>query len=181
MKKILLNLIFALLPFTILAAPFGLKMGMSLDEISAQCEEEPSLWCSEKNYTELLQQNTKDAKEITKIFRLAINTIAYMEAFPECIKEGVPNHIKEFDDENSFTLEIAEKVLESINRTNDGRIISPHFRRGYYKRLSSNFYKNKKGQIVFVSETMVNGIAKTVEKSKDDNKLENFKKESKHQ
>ena len=42
MKKILLTLIFALLPFTILAAPFGLKKGMSLDEISAQCEEEPS-------------------------------------------------------------------------------------------------------------------------------------------
>lgn len=42
MKKILLTLIFALLPFTILAAPFGLKKGMSLDEISSQCEEEPS-------------------------------------------------------------------------------------------------------------------------------------------
>lgn len=42
MKKLLLTLIFALLPFTIFAAPFGLKMGMSLDEISAQCEEEPS-------------------------------------------------------------------------------------------------------------------------------------------
>lgn len=42
MKKILLTLIFALLPFTILAAPFGLKMGMTIDEISAQCEEEPS-------------------------------------------------------------------------------------------------------------------------------------------
>lgn len=163
------------------AFAFGLMNNQFNQMVLSWAEENGGAWCSEKNYTELLQQNTKDAKEITKIFRLAINTIAYMEAFPECIKEGVPNHIKEFDDENSFTLEIAEKVLESINRTNDGRIISPHFRRGYYKRLSSNFYKNKKGQIVFVSETMVNGIAKTVEKSKDDNKLENFKKESKHQ
>lgn len=42
MKKLLLILIFALFSFTIFAAPFGLKMGMSIDEISAQCEEEPS-------------------------------------------------------------------------------------------------------------------------------------------
>ena len=39
---------------------------------------------------------------------------------------------------------------------------SPHFRKGYYKRLTSDFYKNKKGQIIFVSETMVNGKAKTI-------------------
>ena len=28
---------------------------------------------------------------------------------------------------------------------------------------SSDFYKNKKGQIVFVHETIVNGVAKTLE------------------
>jgi len=43
MKKLLLILIFAFLPLALFAAPFGLKMGMSIDEISAQCEEEPSL------------------------------------------------------------------------------------------------------------------------------------------
>lgn len=42
-------------------------------------------------------------------------------------------------------------------------IIMPHFRRGYFKRLNSDFYKNKKGQIVFVHETVVNAKAKTLE------------------
>lgn len=36
----------------------------------------------------------------------------------------------------------------------------------YFKRLSSEFYKNKKGQIVFVHETIVNGAAKTLEEIK---------------
>lgn len=37
-----------------------------------------------------------------------------------------------------------------------GGIVNPHFRRGYFKRLESDFYKNKKGQIIFVHETVVN-------------------------
>ena len=85
-----------------------------------------------------------------------------MEAFPECVKEGVPEFVKEPTEDNSITLEIAEKVLEPIQQSESGKIVSPHFRKGYYKRLSSDFYKNKKGQIIFVSETMVNGKAKTV-------------------
>lgn len=42
MKKTFFILIFALLPFTLFSASFGLKMGMTIDEISEQCEEEPS-------------------------------------------------------------------------------------------------------------------------------------------
>ena len=44
-----------------------------------------------------------------------------------------------------------------------GGIVNPHFRRGYFKRLESDFYKNKKGQIIFVHETVVNAQAKTLE------------------
>ena len=42
MKKLFLTLIFGLLSTFIYAAPFGLKMGMTIDEIAEQCEEEPS-------------------------------------------------------------------------------------------------------------------------------------------
>ena len=42
MKKLFLALIFGLLSTFIYAAPFGLKMGMTIDEIAEQCEEEPS-------------------------------------------------------------------------------------------------------------------------------------------
>lgn len=42
MKKLLFALIFGLLSTFIYAAPFGLKMGMTIEEIAEQCEEEPS-------------------------------------------------------------------------------------------------------------------------------------------
>lgn len=42
-------------------------------------------------------------------------------------------------------------------------IVNPNFRRGYFKRLESDFYKNKKGQIVFVHETVINAQGKTLE------------------
>lgn len=157
------------------AFAFGLMNNQSNQIVLSWSVENGGAWCSESNYKELLEKDTEEAKEITKIFRLAINTIAYMEAFPECVKEGVPNFAKEEYTENSLFLEIAEKVLEPVKKSEDGKMVSPHFRKGYYKRLSSDFYKNKKGQIIFVSETMVNGKAKTIytsEKIKDINSLD---------
>ena len=59
-------------------------------------------------------------------------------------------------------LNTSEKIVEAGERSEGGLVI-PHFRRGYFKRLRSDFYKNKKGQIVFVHETIVNGVAKTLE------------------
>lgn len=42
MKKLFFVLMFGLISTFIFAAPFGLKMGMTIDEIGEQCEEEPS-------------------------------------------------------------------------------------------------------------------------------------------
>lgn len=41
MKKIFAFLALALLPFALFCAPFGLKMGMTLEEVAEQCEVEP--------------------------------------------------------------------------------------------------------------------------------------------
>lgn len=42
MKKIYIISIFVLIQISIFAAPFGLKMGMTIEEISTQCEDIPS-------------------------------------------------------------------------------------------------------------------------------------------
>ena len=42
MKKLFFVLMFGLISSFIYAAPFGLKMGMIIEEIAEQCEEEPS-------------------------------------------------------------------------------------------------------------------------------------------
>lgn len=129
-------------------------------------------WCSADNYKFNLQHKSEYSEFFTNIFRLAINTIAYMKVFPECVKEGPPPTEKS---ECSYVLETSEKIIESISNGNTNRMISPHFRKGYFKRLKSDFYTHKKGQLIFVSETMVNGNAKTIEKSNDENKLNEFK------
>ena len=130
-------------------------------------------WCSAEDYKENLKNKGKHSKFFAFIFRLAINTIAYMNAFPECVTEGVPPTEEET---LSYMLDTSEKVYNTVKNPGSNRTVTPHFRKGYLKYLQSDFYTNKKGQIIFVQETMVNGKAKTVEKSKDENKLKKFTK-----
>lgn len=97
-------------------------------------------------------------EEMNMITRLAINLISYIYCFPDCLVDGAPHDVKT---ENNHYLNTSEKVLDVTVKAEAGLII-PHFRRGYFKHLTSDFYKNKKGQIVFVHETIVNGTAKTL-------------------
>ena len=98
-------------------------------------------------------------QEINEITKLAINLLSYIYCFPDCLVDGAPHDVKT---ENNHYLNISDKVVDVTEKAAAGVVI-PHFRRGYFKRLSSDFYKNKKGQIVFVHETIVNGVAKTLE------------------
>ncbi|MCQ4139282.1 hypothetical protein [Chryseobacterium sp. EO14] len=111
--------------------------------------------------------NKKDLQSITlsKMFRLAINTIAYMKCFPECVKDGVPKiSIPRGEDrsDNNIIFKMSEKIYDNSNYQ-----ISkiPHFRKGYFRLLTSDYYTHKKGQLIYISETMVKGKAKTVSKS----------------
>lgn len=131
-------------------------------------------WCSADNYKCNLQRDDERSAFKAKIFRLAVNTIAYMKVFPECVKDGVPSTE---ENECSCILEVADKVLEPVMQANSNKMISPHYRKGYFKMLRSDYYTHKKGQIIFIPETMVNGMAKTVEKSSNEKKLKDFEAE----
>ena len=48
-----------------------------------------------------------------EFFQLAVNTIIYMETFPNCVTDGAPQNLKE---EYSRKIEIAEKVVDIIGR-----------------------------------------------------------------
>ena len=111
--------------------------------------------------------NKKDLQSITlsKMFRLAINTIAYMKCFPECITDGVPKiSIPRGEDrsDNNVTFKISDNIFDEIN-SQISKI--PHFRKGYFRLLKSDYYTHKKGQLIYVSETMVKAKAKTISKS----------------
>lgn len=128
----------------------------------------------ENGYNIAKSRTDKESVIVERNFRFAVNLLAYMECFPECVREGVPTTNNETAYQTkgrNVRLGISEKVME------DGQkgAKRPHMRKGYFKCLSSDFYKNKRGQIIFVRETMVNGKSKTVDMSDDEKKLEMFK------
>jgi hypothetical protein len=96
-----------------------------------------------------------------------------MNCIPDCIVEGVPpNMHDEYNGKEIKTISLSEKISEtSINKAT-GKMVAPHYRKGYFKFLKSDFYTHKRGQIVFVTETMVNGKAKTVYTSDKLSKME---------
>ena len=118
-------------------------------------------------YKNLVNDNSENAKVVVEFFQLAVNTIIYMDTFPNCVINGAPQNLKE---EYSKKIEIAEKVIDLI-KSDTTRTVSPHSRRAYFKRLTSDFYTHKKGQTILVKETMVNGKAKTVYTANDLEKM----------
>jgi hypothetical protein len=121
---------------------------------------------TDKFYSELIKSEDKKSIFLANAFRLAINTIAYMKCFPECVIDGVPRITIERDERRSdknITFSISDKVSE-IEKSDQSKI--PHFRRGFFRSLKSDFYTHKKDQLVFVHETMVKGRARTISTSK---------------
>lgn len=117
---------------------------------------------SDKFYNDLNKQKDDRSVALARYFRLAINTIAYMKCFPECVFDGVPKIVKDSKEvkaTRSINVSLSEAIIES---NKSGKSKQPHFRRGYFKTLESDFYTQKRGQVIFVSETMVKGRAKTV-------------------
>lgn len=124
-------------------------------------------YISVDQYKNLVNDNSENAKVVVEFFQLAVNTIIYMDTFPNCVINGAPQNLKE---EYSKKIEIAEKVIDII-KSDTTRTVSPHSRRAYFKRLTSDFYTHKKGQTILVKETMVNGKAKTVYTANDLEKM----------
>ena len=101
-------------------------------------------------------------EEINQTAHFAINLITYISCLPDCFTDGAPHGIKA---ENNHRLATSEKVVDAMESV--GEVVNPHFRRGYFKRLESYFYKNKKGQIIFVQETVVNVQSKVLSSIKE--------------
>lgn len=120
---------------------------------------------ADKYYTDLNKKDDNVSLVILKMFRLALNTIAYMNCFPDCVADGVPKDLFEKSvgkTDRSITFQLSEKIRD-IQDSPTSKI--PHFRKGHFRVLQSDYFANKKGEIIFVAETMVKGKAKTVSMS----------------
>ena len=121
-----------------------------------------------EKYNELVKDESENTKTICSYFQLAVNTIIYMNTFPQCVADGAPPILKEA---YAQRLEIDEKVSNIIKNSTRRGIMTPHSRRAYFKRLTSEFYTKKRGQTILVSETTVNGKAKTIYTASDLEKM----------
>lgn len=104
--------------------------------------------------------------------KLGVNFLAYINAFPECLTEGVPQNISKKSKagyQNARVLKTSSHVLEIGNKIqNESNIITPHFRKGHFRYLRDDRFVNKKGQIVFVKASMVRGHAQSLKKKYED-------------
>lgn len=122
---------------------------------------------SDKFYADVLKKDDGISNTHSNMFRLAINTIAYMNCFPDCVADGVPKDYFDYSENKlarNLTFQVSEKVKESETAPLSK---IPHFRKGHFRLLQSDYFTSKKGQIVFVAETMVKGKAKTISVSEN--------------
>lgn len=126
-------------------------------------------------HTQYFTKAQDGSKTPPTLLNIAVNSMMYMAAFPECIIGGVPQNIVKSDKEvfkekKNLTLKTSEVIVEKCEHDASGNIITPHFRNGSFHYLKSNYYKDKKGKTIWWSPSMVKGHAKTIKDKKDKEK-----------
>jgi len=117
-----------------------------------------SVLTDEMNYTFIVEQLNREKTPYLGVFNLAMNFLLYIEAFPECLIDGVPPSVKK--NSNAKVVNVSNKI---ISETTDERgFVKPHFRSGYFRHFRSDYFVNCKGSVKFIASTMVKGRAKTV-------------------
>ena len=115
-----------------------------------------SIFTDMMNYTFCVEEfNDNENKEI---YNLGMNFLFYINAFPECVIDGVPNGVKR--NSKAKVISTSDKIVS--HTTIEHGFIRPHFRSGYFRHFNSDYFVNCKGQVRFIEATMVKGKAKTV-------------------
>jgi hypothetical protein len=100
-------------------------------------------------------------KPVLKIRNLISSAVAYISCFPDTVKSGIPDDLKNpahFRKSKCFSVGVSHKIY--AGNTHQSPV--PHYRIGHWRYLKSDRYKNKKGQTIFVTGTFVKGKATTV-------------------
>lgn len=102
-------------------------------------------------------------KELIKVF---INFIYYIQTFPDALIEGAPKNavmIDQKEKKKSIRIKTVPAILEDDKPHNLNQQRVTHFRKGFFRYLKSDYFKNKKNQWVFVKAALVKGAeAKTL-------------------
>lgn len=114
-----------------------------------------SIFTDKMNYTFCVEEFNDEYKEI---YNLGMNFLFYINAFPECVIDGVPNGVKR--NSKGKVISTSDKIIS--HTTVEHGFVKPHFRSGYFRHFNSDYFVNCKGQVRFIASTMVKGKAKTV-------------------
>ncbi|MCL2793664.1 MAG: hypothetical protein FWD87_11320 [Spirochaetaceae bacterium] len=99
------------------------------------------------------------SKKLLEYYRVILNLIFYMNAFPENVLKGVPERAI-IDVDNIIS---DKKITISKNiKLFKNHEISPHLRRGHWRTFTSDYYKNKKGETIWIDPIYIKGEALTV-------------------
>ena len=114
-----------------------------------------------------IHMNSEQREE--PLARLFYNLCMYVEAFPDCLVDGSPDEVKAF---NIFYHAGKNRRIKLATHESliDRSGVTPHFRRGHFRRLMSEHWTKKRGQVVFVRSTFVKGKAETVLDSEEHRK-----------
>lgn len=94
------------------------------------------------------------------LYRLVINLLFYIKAFPENVLNSPPDEeCDKLNKDNSKTISISPTISEYLHENRD---VQPHLRRGHFRYLGSDYFNKKRGQTIFVKASFVRGDAKTV-------------------
>jgi len=117
-----------------------------------------SMFTDKMNYTFCVEEFDDKKNPNSEIYNLGLNFLFYINAFPQCVIDGVPNGVKK--NPKGKVISTSDKIIS--HTTVEHGFIRPHFRSGYFRHFNSDYFVNCKGQVRFIESTMVKGKAKTV-------------------
>lgn len=110
--------------------------------------------------------NAMDSDYKKQLLRLVVNYIYYILTFPDALINGAPKNALLTETREKIgasRLKTVPDVLEEQHADHASQKRVTHFRRGFFRYLGSDYYRNKKGQYVFVKSALVKGTeAKTL-------------------
>lgn len=112
-----------------------------------------------KDGTWVIEDDGIDPEASQLNWRIVFNLFLYMDAFPECVSDGPPDlTCGEIDGIAPIRVcgsKSIEDLFHQVKKT-------PHMRRGHFRVLRSERFRNKRFQAVYVKPSMVGGSASTV-------------------
>lgn len=108
------------------------------------------------NLDGVIHSNPNTDLYINVMTKLSVGAMIYAEAFPDCVKDGLPENVNPFSATTSKILTTHPKLIHTAQRG----CVSPHLRAGHWRYLHDSRFRHEEDgspRIIFVRSTVVAG------------------------